>query len=200
MGLFFDIIGFSASSLLWGLLIALVCVVLFAFIIKGWWKNAMFTPPTYIIGFVLFVLLAIQFTLIIGSIKIINKTEYYEQEITSVINSINIENTTTQQTDSIIKELKSEYPIIENYINEADYHGKSLAQMPHTIALNIKSYLKSYILRRMLWALGFIIVGIICTIKSISVGNGTRRHRQYSQNSRRPIDSGHSRKHIRRRR
>ena len=61
MGALIDIIQFSFSSIVWGILIAVVCMALFVFIIKGWWRNALFTVWSYLIGIVLFLLLTFQY-------------------------------------------------------------------------------------------------------------------------------------------
>ena len=51
-----NIIQYSIGSLVWCVLIAVLCMALFILIVKGWFKDAMFSIWSYIIGIILFVL------------------------------------------------------------------------------------------------------------------------------------------------
>lgn len=63
------------------------CVHNFVFVaIKGWFKNAEMSVWTYVVGIVLFVLIAIQGIMISGATKIISLSDYYEQELTDIVN------------------------------------------------------------------------------------------------------------------
>lgn len=86
MGAFFEICKFSAGSLIWGFLISAVCMALFLIALKGWFKNAQLSPWTYVVGVVLFVFVGFQSTMISGAIKIINTTDFYEQQLTEMVN------------------------------------------------------------------------------------------------------------------
>ena len=55
MKAFFDIISFSTGCLFWGILIGIICMVLFFLLIKGWYKHAEASPATYLVGGILFV-------------------------------------------------------------------------------------------------------------------------------------------------
>ena len=58
MKAFFDIISFSTGCLFWGILIGIICMVLFFLLIKGWYKHAEASPATYLVGGILFILLS----------------------------------------------------------------------------------------------------------------------------------------------
>ena len=100
-----NIIQYSVGSLFWGILIALLCMALFVFIIKGWWKDALFSVWSYLIGALLFVLLAFQCTMIVGSLKIIDTADEYEGYFTQVVDNIyeGWEEVPTEQADVVIK-------------------------------------------------------------------------------------------------
>ena len=85
MKAFFDIISFSTGCLFWGILIGIICMVLFFLLIKGWYKHAEASPATYLVGGILFILLSIQCTMIAGAIKIINTTDYYEEQLERIV-------------------------------------------------------------------------------------------------------------------
>ena len=83
----FDILRYSFSSVIWGVLIAVACMALFVFLIKGWYKDATFSPVSYVVGAILFLFLSFQCIMIVGSLKIIDTTDYYETEIANIVDS-----------------------------------------------------------------------------------------------------------------
>lgn len=86
MSTLIDLILFSAWNILLGVLIAVVCIALFMIAFKGWFKNAELSVWTYVVGAVLFVLIAVQGTMISGATKIISLSDYYEQQLTKIVN------------------------------------------------------------------------------------------------------------------
>lgn len=170
MSALLDILQYSYSSLIWGFLIAAISLALFVFLIKGWYKDATFTPISYIIGVILFFLLSIQCILIVGSLKIIDSTDYYENEITSIVSSTYdaVDEISMGQADDIIKTIINEFPILQYYISGGEFSGFTAVQLPHAIAQELRSFMWWYILRRVFWCLFFVVVSAVCVIKSMS--------------------------------
>lgn len=166
----YDILNYSFSSVIWGLLIAIACMALFVFLIKGWYKDATFSPVSYIIGAILFIFLSFQCVLIVGSLKIISMTDDYEQRITSIVESLYSPSdmVSMSQASDVIDTIIDEFPILEYYIGGGEFSGFTAAQLPHAMADELRSFMRWYIFRRILWCLGFVIVGAICVIKSLS--------------------------------
>ncbi len=166
----FDILRYSFSSAIWGILIAVACMVLFVFLIKGWYKDATFSPVSYGIGAILFLFLSIQCILIVGSLKILDTTDYYEMEITRIVESTYdaADEVTMKQSDDIIKLVIDRYPLLHYYIGGGEFTGFTARQLPHAMADELRSFMRWYIFRRILWCLGFVIVGAVCVIKSLS--------------------------------
>ena len=182
----FDILQYSFSSVLWGFLIAFACMALFFYVIKGWYKDAAFSPVSYLVGGVLFLFLSFQCVLIVGSIKILDTTDYYETEITNIVNTVYdaADEVSKGKSGEIISELIDQYPILQYYIDGGEFYGYTALQLPHAIAEELRSFMHWYIFRRILWCLGFVIVGAICVIKSMSM------HKKYvSSNLRRSVNS-----------
>ena len=166
----FDILRYSFSSAIWGVLIAIICMALFVFLIKGWYKDATFSPISYIIGAILFVFLSIQCVLIIGSLKIISTTDYYETEISRIVDNKYdaTDEVTKGQADDIIQVIIDRFPILHYYISGGQFSGFTVKELPHAMVDELRSFMRWYIFRRILWCLGFVIVGAICVIKSLS--------------------------------
>lgn len=166
----YDILTYSFSSVIWGILIAIVCMALFVFLIKGWYKDATFSPISYVIGIILFLFLSFQCILIVGSLKILDMTDYYETEITSIVDNAydDLDEITMGQADSIIQEVINRFPILQYYIGGGEFSGFTAKELPHAMADELRSFMHWYIFRRILWCLGFVIVGAICVIRSLS--------------------------------
>ena len=190
----FDILRYSFSSVFWGILIAVVCMALFVFLIKGWYKDATFSPVSYVVGVLLFLLLSFQCVLIVGSLKIIDMSDEYEREITSVVDSAYspLDEVSQSQASDIIDAIIEEFPILHYYISGGEFSGFSARELPHAIAQELRSFMRWYIFRRILWCLGFVIVGAVCVIKSMSK-NYARQRTQRSQSIQ------HDRKRVNRR-
>ena len=176
----FDILRYSFSSMIWGILIAVACIALFVFLIKGWYKDATFSPISYVVGAILFLFLSFQCILIVGSLKIISMTDEYEQRITSIVESAYSPSdmVSMPQASDVIDTIIDEFPILEYYIGGGEFSGFTAEQLPHAIADELRSFMRWFIFRRILWCLGFVIVGAICVIKSLSKNyQGIRRQR-----------------------
>ena len=176
----FNILRYSFGSIIWGVLIAICCIALFVFLIKGWYKDATFSPVSYIIGAILFIFLSFQCVLIVGSLKIISMTDDYEQRITSIVESVYSPSdmVSMPQASDVIDTIIEEFPILEYYIGGGEFSGFTAEQLPHAMADELRSFMRWYIFRRILWCLGFVIVGAICVIKSLSKNyQGIRRQR-----------------------
>lgn len=182
----FDILRYSFSSAIWGILIAILCMALFVFLIKGWYKDATFSPISYIIGAILFVFLSIQCVLIVGSLKIISTTDYYETEISRIVNNTYdaTDVVTEGRTDDIIHVIIDRFPLLHYYISGGQFSGYTAQELPHAMADELRSFMRWYIFRRILWCLGFVIVGAICVIKSLSRNYAPLRRSERQQRQR----------------
>lgn len=175
-----DILKYSFGSVIWGILIAVACMTLFVFLIKGWYKDVTFSPISYVVGAVLFLFLSFQSVLIVGSIKILDTTDYYEMEISRIVDSTydSVDKVSMGQADEIIKIIIDRFPLLQYYISGGEFSGFTAKELPHAMADELRSFMRWYIFRRILWCLGFVIVGAICVIKSLSKNyQGIRRQR-----------------------
>lgn len=165
----FEILEYSFSSVIWGILISIASMALFVFLIKGWYKDATFSPVSYLVGAVLFVFLLFQCVLIVGSLKIISMTDDYEQHITALVQSYSPEDDISQaQASEVIDAIIEEFPILEYYISGGEFSGYTASQLPSAVADELRSFMRWYIFRRILWCLGFVAVGAVCVIRSMS--------------------------------
>ena len=173
----YDILRYSFSSVIWGILIAVACMALFVFLIKGWYKDATFSPISYIIGAVLFLFLSVQCILIVGSLKIIDTTDYYETEISRIVDSAYdaADEVTMGQADDIIQVIIDRFPLLQYYIGGGEFSGFTAKELPHAMADELRSFMRWYIFRRILWCLGFVVIGAVCVIRSLTRNDKSSR-------------------------
>lgn len=190
----FDILKNSFSSVIWGILIAIACMVLFVFLIKGWYKDATFSPISYVVGAALFLFLSFQCVLIVGSLKILDTTDYYETEISRIVDSTydSVDEVSMGQADEIIQVIIDRFPLLHYYISGGEFSGFTAKELPHAIADELRSFMRWYIFRRILWCLGLVIIGAVCVIRSLSKSSiplrqNDRLQRQRVQTERRRV-------------
>ena len=179
--LLWNIIQYSISSLLGGVLTAIVCLALFVFIIKGWWKDAMFSIWSYIIGVVLFLLLSFQCTMIVGSLKIINTVDEYKAYFTEIVDNAyeGWEQVPADVAEAVIDKAIEECPLLEHYIGGGEFTGFSAKELPTAMTEELRSFMKAYIVRRLLWCLGFVLVAVALGIMTLD--------KPYAQSARRDL-------------
>lgn len=183
----FDILKYSFSSLIWGAIISVACMAMFLFLIKGWYKDATFSPVSYLVGAMLFLFISFQCILIVGSLKIISMTDEYEQQITALVQSYSPEDEVSQaQASEVIDAIIDEFPILEYYIGGGEFSGFTASQLPAAIAQELRSFMRWYIFRRILWCLGFVAVGAFLVIRSLSK-NYTNPRRERIQHDRKRV-------------
>lgn len=175
-----DIICMSVGSLIWGVLISILCTTIFALAITSWWKDAHFTVWSYLIGVILCLLLTVENTLIIGSLKIMDTIDEYEAYTTKIIDKVykNYGKISVEESDTLIQEVINHFPLLGDYIGEVQLNGCNIDELPKALADEIRSFMREYIVRRLLWSLGFIFVAGTLIIWTLD------KHNRYT----RPMD------------
>ncbi len=165
----YDILIHSASSVIWGILISVLCMVLFFLLIKGCYKDATLSPVSYVVGVVLFFLLCFQCILIVGSCKIISTTGEYEEDLTAIVDRFAPDDMLDQeQAAELIQRFIDAYPVLGYYVSASGEYEGSVRELPHRMVSELHSMMYWYIFRRLLWCLGFTIVAAIIVVKSLS--------------------------------
>lgn len=183
----FDILKYSFSSLIWGAIISVACMALFLFLIKGCYKDATFSPVSYLVGAMLFLFISFQCILIVGSLKIISMTDEYEQQITALVQTYSSsDEVSLTQASEIIDAIIDKFPILEYYISGGEFSGYTASQLPAAIAQELRSFMRWYIFRRILWCLGFVAVGAFLVIRSLTK-NYTNPRRERIQHDRKRV-------------
>lgn len=190
----FELLKLSFSSLIWGVLITILCLVLFFVLIKGWYRSATYTPLSYLIGAVLFLFLSFQCTMIVGGLKINSLSQEYYIQVESLVNRFYDADDpiSTQASTQLVDKLIRENPILQYYIGGGEFSGYTARQLPQAVVSTLQTYIRWYIVRRLLWCLFFVGVGAFVVIRSMAMAR--RRPRSYvGPRAPRPVRTPYSR-------
>lgn len=190
----FELLKLSFSSLIWGVLITILCLVLFFVLIKGWYRSATFTPLSYLIGAVLFLFLSFQSTMIVGGLKINSLSQEYYIQIESLVNHFYDadDSVSTQVSTKLVDKLIRENPILKYYIGWGEFSGYTASQLPQAVVSTLQTYIRWYIVRRLLWCLFFVGVGAFVVIRSMAIAR-RRPHSYVGSRASRPVRTPYSR-------
>lgn len=179
----FELLSFSAEAIAWGFLIGLFFITMFFVMIKGWWKNASFGLSSYIIGFILGVVLIYQSILTCGAIVLIKGANYCEPIMTELVNQYtdNAEKIMSPETsEQIFKNLVQYHPYVAHYLDGYDLEECSAREFPHVVVSEIKSNMRWFIFRRVLWSMGLTILSAVLVIKLMPTPRkSSERSRRY---------------------
>lgn len=183
MGYLFDILRYSLGSIFWGFLIGVGMLALFFILIKGWYKNALFTPVSYLCGAVLGVLLIFQCILICGSLSILGMVEDFEEYMNQLVMpalAMGDRMATVEEGNDLTHQVIDEFPLLGHFVAGGTFQGFTIAQLPSAIADECRSYFHWYIFRRIMWSLAFVIVAAFIVIKTMDFASALRRNKSYT--------------------
>lgn len=194
MGYLLDIMHYSMGSIFWGILMGIFFLAVFFLLIKGFYKDAEFNPATYITGAVLGILLMVQCILVCGSLSILSLVNDYEAILTNLVSSLHMpasELVSKTDASEVINELIASNPLLAKYISGGEFQGFTVAELPKAIADELRSFMRWYIFRRILWCLGFSIVAALIVVKTMGRKYDRRRNgARYSSRSAVSVGSG----------
>ena len=104
-------------------------------------------------------------------------SDVYEERISIIVNNAYSpsQEVSLSQASDVIERIVDEYPILHYYVDGGDFMGFTAKELPHAIAQELRSFMRWYIFRRILWCLGFVIIGAVCVIKTMSNGYSMQR-------------------------
>ena len=176
MDLALDVLHYAFGSMLLGLFITILGVGLLFFLVKGFYPKYTFTPITYIVGAILFILLSYHSILICGAFKIKGMTDDIGESITEYIQYYNTDYYFTQKdTQDIIDALNEEYPLFACYVGSGDFTNHTPSTIVQSMVDEIHDFMNIFILKHLGWCVAFIAIGTFIVIKTMDVYHKTTR-------------------------
>lgn len=177
----FNILTNSIGSFLLGLFITLLSMGMLFFIIKSWYKNRDFTPLSFIIGGVLFLILSYHSIFICGAISIKGYGDDLEELVNNYVGNLS-DNIVFSQEDTqiILDRLRNDLPLVGYYASYANFSGHTPRDIAESMNNRMQSYMNEYIIKHLLWLLFYVVVGAFLIIKTME---GTKTKRRSSHHS-----------------
>ena len=124
MGALINILSYSLGSIFCGILLTVVCMLLMFLLVKSWWKDAMLTPATYVVGVILFLFLSFQSVLLCGAFTIKSYCDDVEMTIDKMVEDLPADLVFTRKdSQDILDRVSEDYPLMGYYVNLADLRG-----------------------------------------------------------------------------
>lgn len=170
------------GSIFCGILLTVVCMLLMFLLVKSWWKDAMLTPATYVVGVILFLFLSFQSVLLCGAFTIKSYCDDVEMTIDKMVEDLPADLVFTRKdSQDILDRVSEDYPLMGYYVNLADFRGHTPVDIAKSMTDELNSFMNKFILRRLGWSLLFVIIGAFIAIKTISHGYSHARHSRTSR-------------------
>lgn len=168
--MFSAILKYSIGSLLYGGLITVLFLSLFIFLIKGWYKDAVFKPVSYAVLGVLSLIIIWNSTIICGALAMKSDISSIQDMVENAIDSSGLDMSSTVstfQSNEIFRDVLEEHPILYYYADSCDFSGHTITELPAVLCDTLRSYLNGIITGRLLWSLLFVVIAAIAVIKTM---------------------------------
>ncbi len=175
----------QASNIWWGILAAIaITAILYLVIYTLFEGSKSFSPLSFVFAIPLLVLLSIQFYLLFGSISL----KHTCNEVATWIDVFvpeHSDNTNISQEDinEAVRQLVTTVPLASSFVDADDISLDNDNTLGEALTNKVQTYLNWYIVRRVAWSMGFIVLATIVIIiiqpKTLSVHH--KEHRKYRE-------------------
>lgn len=179
--IFFELFTTAFMCIFYGVVITTAIMALLYFILKEIDKNTVRTVPFYCTGVVLFLLLVIQFSLMMGAFEAKSYVDGIEITISRMVEGVS-GIVSAEESQKILEEATGGNQLFGLFFNTCNFSGNDYEDLPAVMAETFRSGLNSYIWRRIWWTLGIIVLGIL--IISLPNTKGSNRNSKKGNSSR----------------
>lgn len=161
--IFFQLFTTAFMSIFYGVVITAAVMAILYFLLRQFNRGIVESVPFYITGVVLFLLLTIQFSLMMGAIdakSYVDGIEIYVQQLVEGASGL----VTAQESQEILDEITSQNHLIGLFFGTCNFSGNDISQLPAVMAETFRSNLNSYIWHRVGWAFFVIVVAVVIAI------------------------------------
>lgn len=162
---------YATGSLLSGFLITVSFLVLFFFIIRGWRKDAVFQPISFIVLGILCIIVFVNSTIICGAISIKSEVDDVQAFAESTIQQLRISTDSVvnvAESEEVVADVINKYPFIKNYIGSSEYAGLTASTLSGTICDSLRDYLNNVIWKILVVSIIVIALLTVIIIKTLT--------------------------------
>lgn len=146
----------------YGVVVAVVVVLVIALIIRSLCAPRRFTPLSYAIMVVLVPILSFHFSLLFGAFTVKGRVDDMESAASYALSATNMD------SYEIVSKIKKKMPFVSYLVNLDDIEGDTAGEIAESLSEDAHSSLNWYIFRRILWSVvfsGLAVAGIIATME-----------------------------------
>lgn len=165
IGLLYDILTYSASSLIIGLIVTLLLVGLLFFIVKSFFPQSTFSLLSIVVGVVLTFFLGYRMITMCGAISLKWMCDDFETYINSLIPENMLHEAvplSKSDTDMITDKALREFPILSQFVGGGTFIGTDTSTIAHAMATTLGEFLNQFIWQSLLW--GFVYLAIAAAL------------------------------------
>lgn len=172
-----DVLYYAFGSMLLGVFITIIGVGLLFYLVKSFYPKYTFTPITYIVGVILFILLSYHSILICGAFKIKGMADDIGESINYFVEDYYIpgQEITDVEAQQIAEHLMEEYPLFACYVGGATSYGNTTSTIAQSLVDECHEFMNIFILKHLGWCVTFIAIGTFVVIKTMEVYHKTTR-------------------------
>ena len=111
-------------------------------------------------GVILAILLIIQCSLMVGAIQAKGTTDAAQIYLSQILEDYS-GTVGAQDSQEVFDKVTEQFPLIGTFIGYTDFSGHEISELPDVMTDTINEYFTSFIWHRVLWIMGFAVVGCL---------------------------------------
>ncbi len=177
-----DILKLSSGAMFAAIACTIAGVILLINVIQRCNKDKEFTPVSFVVGLVLYLLWNSQSMLIAGAICVKSYCNDIEDGIQATVNYLSAgTGVNGQDCREVIERIDAEWPIAGEFINLEAFSKNSPETLAKDLADELHSSMNTYILKRIGWSLFFVVVGSFLLVRSMETKRQARRRKIHAR-------------------
>lgn len=171
IALLYDILKYSAGSIIIGIVVTILLVGLMFFIIKGFFPRSTFSPLSIVVGLILSVFLGYRMITMCGAIGLKNMCDDFELYVNSLLPDDTFQSEkplSESDVDEIISQAIDEFPILSHFVGGGTFTGTNTSNIAQIMAETLSDFLNQFIWQSLLWSMIYMVIAaalVVWTLK-----------------------------------
>lgn len=161
--MFFELFTTGFMCVFYGIVITAGIMALLYFALRQLNRGIVSSIPFYITGVLLFILLTIQMSLMVGAFEAKGYVDGIESYVTQLVEGMTGV-LTAQESQVVLEKVTEQCPLMGVYFNICNFSGNEIENLPSVMAETLRDNLTSYIWHRVWWSVGIILLAVVIAI------------------------------------
>lgn len=161
--MFFELFSTGFMCVFYGIVITSGIMALLYLGLRQLNRGIVSSMPFYIPGIVMFILLTIQLSLLVGAFEAKGYVDGIESYVAQLVEGMTGV-LSAQESQVILEKVTEESPLLGVYFDVCNFSGNEIEDLPQVMAETLRENLVSYIWHRVWWSAGIILLGVVIAI------------------------------------